>query len=73
MKDYKWLFVSIMANLFLFGIVIILCTMVRDNKDKASALYEENTKLYYENMHYLNEIKRLNELIEFHKQLNGMQ
>lgn len=68
-----WAFGSIIFNL---GLLWLLCVQIRNNRD---AKYDqvqlrcENTKLYYENMYYSNEIKRLNELIEFHKQLNGVQ
>lgn len=68
-----WTFMSILMNVIL---IYSLCTSAQEVlllKDQKTELRIQNNRLVSDSAHFALEIKRLNEIIEFHKQLNGVQ
>lgn len=70
MKIYLCLGVSLSVNIFLS---LCIATFVKDSRDKSAVLSQENIRLADNNKYLKQEVARLEELLKFHKQLNGVQ
>lgn len=68
-----WTFMSIIINAVLIYALYTDIHEIIILRDQKAELNIQINRLYSDSIHSANEIKHLNELIEFHKELNGVQ
>lgn len=70
MNTWLYLSISVVFNIFLSA---LFTTWIVEHRDKQAKAVQENIRLQADNEHMKQDIKRLNELVAFYKQLNGVQ
>lgn len=70
MNTWLCLSISVVFNIFLSA---VFTTWVVEHRDRQAKVVQENIRLQADNEHMKQDIRRLNELVAFYKQLNGIQ